>query len=110
MARYGDSDDQNYYSEDEPTQLSNYGYDEPPAAEPETPWFRKPASLVAFGAIGAVLIALVVFGLAKAITGDSGSETTSTTPLTPLTRRARHHPRPPRARRARRSTARSPSR
>mgnify|MGYP000055872160 CR=1 FL=1 len=63
MARYGSGDDENYYSDDDATQLSNYGqggypddyhagYDQP------TPWYRKPAALVAFGALGAVIIAL----------------------------------------------------
>ncbi|MFA7513879.1 MAG: hypothetical protein WCZ29_25695, partial [Mycolicibacterium vanbaalenii] len=90
MARYGDSDDQNYYSDDEPTQLSNYGtgygeYDQSPTeADSATPWYRKPVALVSFGAVGALLIALVVFGLARAITGDSTSDTTTTTPLTPV--------------------------
>lgn len=90
MARYGDSDDSNYYSDDEPTQLGNYAYGDyeqapPPDAEPPVPWYRKPAALVGLGALGAVLIALIVFGLAKAITGDSDSETTPTSSLTPVT-------------------------
>ncbi|OKH76931.1 hypothetical protein EB72_20150 [Mycobacterium sp. SWH-M1] len=88
MARYGSGDDENYYSDDDATQVSNYGqggypddyqagYDQP------TPWYRKPAALVAFGALGAVIIALIIFGLAKAITGDAPSEpSTSLTPLT----------------------------
>ena len=84
MARYGNPDDPNNYSDDEPTQLGDYGaYDEPPPGD--TPWFRKPVALVAFGAVGAVLIALIVYGLAKAITGDSTSDTTTTTSLTPVT-------------------------
>ncbi|PQP53735.1 hypothetical protein C6A88_03125, partial [Mycolicibacterium austroafricanum] len=91
MARYGDSDDQNY-SDDDPTQLSNYGtsgeygYDQlPPEDGAATPWYRKPAALVALGAAGVLLIALIVFGLARVITGDSDPETATTTPLTPLT-------------------------
>lgn len=83
MARYGSGDDENFYSEDEPTQLSNYGYDQAPADDP-VPWYRKPVALVAFGALGAVLIALIIYGLARAITGDSPSEPT-TSSLTPLT-------------------------
>ncbi|MGE0214698.1 hypothetical protein, partial [Mycolicibacterium sp.] len=84
MARYGSPDDENYYSDDEPTRLSNYGYSEQ-APDAASPWYRKPVALVSFGAVGAVLIALVVYGLAKLITGDSTPATTTTTPLTPLT-------------------------
>lgn len=85
MARYGSGDDENYYSEDEPTQLSNFGYDQPPTDEPAAaPWYRKPMALVSFGAVGAVLIALIIYGLARAITGDAPSEPT-TSSLTPLT-------------------------
>jgi hypothetical protein len=69
----GGPDDPN----DAPTQ-----YLGPPVEEP-IPWYRKPAALVAFGAIGAVVIALIVFGLAKLITGGtSPGEQTSLTPLT----------------------------
>lgn len=84
VARYGSSDDQSNYSDDEPTELSNYGgHDQPPPGD--TPWFRKPVALVAFGAGGALLIALIVYGLAKAITGDSITDTSPTTSLTPVT-------------------------
>lgn len=85
MTGYGTPDEQNNYSDDEPTQVTNYGaYGKPPSPA-EEPWFRKPVALVAFGAVGTVLIALVVYGLAKAITGDSTSGTTPTTSLTPIT-------------------------
>ncbi|MBX7449442.1 hypothetical protein GR927_15720 [Mycolicibacterium sp. 3033] len=90
MARYGSGDDGNYYSDDDDaTQLSNYGqggYPDDYQAGPDqpTPWYRKPAALVAFGALGAVIVALIIYGLAKAITGDAPSEPT-TTSLTPLT-------------------------
>jgi len=91
VARYGSPDDQSNYSDDDPTQLGSYGEyggygDDPgPPHDGETPWYRKPVALVAFGAIGAVLIALIVYGLAKAITGDSTSDSTTTTSLTPVT-------------------------
>ena len=87
VARNGPPDDQNY-PDDDPTVYANYGaggYDEPPG-DP-VPWYRKPAALVGFGALGAVVIALVVFGLAKLITGgDEPSEQTSLTPLTTTSR------------------------
>jgi cytoskeletal protein RodZ len=80
VARYGPPDDPNY-PDDNPTE-----YLGPPPGEP-IPWYRKPAALVAFGALGAVLIALIVFGLAKAIMG--GDEPPESTPLTPLTTTSR---------------------
>lgn len=91
MARYGPGDDPDY-SSDDPTRLNTggyggygqgYGQPGPPPGD-EVPWYRKPAALVAFGAVGAVLIALVVYGLARAITGGSDSDI-DTTELTPLT-------------------------
>ena len=66
MARYGPPDDPNYPN-DEPTAYINYG-DHGPPGEP-IPWYRKPVALVSFGALGAVLIALIIFGLVKLLTG-----------------------------------------
>jgi cytoskeletal protein RodZ len=77
----GPPDDRNFPN-DAPTQ-----YLGPPIGE--LPWYRRPAALVAFGAIGAVVIALIVFGLAKLITGgNSPSEQTSLTPLSTTSRSA----------------------
>lgn len=87
VARNGPPDNQNY-PDDDPTVYANYGaggYDEPPG-DP-VPWYRKPAALIGFGALGAVVIALIVFGLAKLITG--GDEPSEQTPLTPLTTTSR---------------------
>jgi cytoskeletal protein RodZ len=86
VARYGSGSDENNYPDDEPTrQFSSYDYGDGGQGD-QTPqaWYRKPVALVAFGAVGAVLIALIVFGLAKAITGDD-SPSEPTTSLTPLT-------------------------
>ena len=87
MARYGPPDDPNQPDND-PTAYINYGdggYGEPPG-DP-VPWYRKPAALVGLGALGALLIALIVFGLATAITGgDEPSEQTTLTPLTTTSR------------------------
>jgi hypothetical protein len=80
VARYGPGDDPNY-PDDAPTVYHGAPGDEP------VPWYRKPAALVAFGALGAVLIALIVFGLAKLITG--GDEPEPQTTLTPLTTTSR---------------------
>jgi hypothetical protein len=72
VARYGPPDD--------PTEYIPQG--EPP--EEAVPWYRKPAALVAFGALGAVLVALIVWGLASLISGPSSEETPPTlTPITP---------------------------
>ena len=84
MARYGPPDDPNY-PDDSPTAYLG----QQPGLTPDdpTPWYRKPVALVAFGAIGAVVIALIVYGLAKLITGgDSPTESTSLTPLTTTSR------------------------
>jgi len=87
VARYGPPDDQNQ-PDDDPTVYANHGggaYDAPPG-DP-VPWYRKPAALVGFGALGAVVIALIVFGLAKLVTGgDEPSQQTSLTPLTTTSR------------------------
>ncbi len=75
-------EDPNYPS-DEPTVYTNYGEPSPE----QVPWYRKPAALVAFGAVGALLVALIVFGLAELISG--GDEPTPSSPLTPLTTTSR---------------------
>ncbi|MGE2692174.1 hypothetical protein [Mycolicibacterium pulveris] len=69
------------YPDDAPTEY----YGTPP--EEPTPWYRKPAALVAFGALGAVVIALIVWGLAQLIAG--GDEPTDSETLTPLTTTSR---------------------
>jgi hypothetical protein len=95
-----------YYSE--PTQAARYGgYDyDPSPGQPEpppTPWYRRPPALVAAGAIGVVLLALVVFAVVKLATGSPAhSPATTTTPIpatsapTTVTTTAaeppRHHP------------------
>ncbi|MCV7302328.1 hypothetical protein H7J93_22145 [Mycobacterium barrassiae] len=86
MARYGSPDDPNY-PDDDPTVYANYN--QPPGQPPGDPgpWYRRPAALVGFGALGAVVFALIVFGLAKLITG--GDEPAEQTPLTPLTTTSR---------------------
>jgi cytoskeletal protein RodZ len=85
VARYGPPDDPNH-PHDEPTAYINYGDQGPPGQPPgePVPWYRKPVSLVSFGALGAVLIALIIFGLLKLLTGGTSQETPTT--LTPITR------------------------
>jgi cytoskeletal protein RodZ len=83
VARYGPPDDPNYPN-DEPTAYINYGDDSQPPGEP-IPWYRKPVALVAFGALGTVLVALIIFGLVKLVTGGTSPDTPPTT-LTPITR------------------------
>jgi hypothetical protein len=82
VARYGPPDDPNN-PDNQPTAYINYGDAGPPSMEP-VPWYRKPAALVAFGALGAVLVALIVFGLVKLLTGGDSPEPSTT--LTPITR------------------------
>lgn len=63
MARNGPPDDPNYPDND-PTAYIDYGddggYGQPPQGP--VPWYRKPAALVAFGALGALIVALIVWG------------------------------------------------
>ena len=82
VARYGPPDDPNN-PDNQPTAYINYGEAGPPAAD-VVPWYRKPVALVAFGALGAVLVALIIFGLVKLLTGGSSPEPATT--LTPITR------------------------
>jgi cytoskeletal protein RodZ len=82
VASYGPRDDPNN-PDNQPTAYLGLPPDDP------VPWYRKPVALVAFGALGAVVIALIVYGLAKLITGgDAPSEQTSLTPLTTTSRSA----------------------
>ena len=69
VARYGPPDDPNN-PDNQPTAYINYGDAGPPSVEP-VPWYRKPVALVAFGALGAVLVALIIFGMVKLLTGGS---------------------------------------
>jgi len=82
VARYGPPDDPNN-PDNQPTAYINYGDAGPPTVEP-VPWYRKPVALVAFGALGAVLVALIIFGLVKLVTTGSSPEPATT--LTPITR------------------------
>jgi hypothetical protein len=88
------SDD--YYSE--PTQAARYGdYDSgsgsrPP--EPPTPWYRRPAALVAAGAVGVVLLAGAVYAGITLTSGSSTPSPATTTTAAPATTPAapsRHH-------------------
>lgn len=80
-----------YYSE--PTAAARYGGGsyEP---EPPTPWYRRPAALVAFGAIGVVLLAALVFAVVKLATGSPAhSPATTTTPSAAVTTTTAEPPR-----------------
>jgi cytoskeletal protein RodZ len=86
VARNGPPNDPNY-PDDDPTVYTNYGDPSGPPGDEPVPWYRRPAALVGFGALGAVVVALIVFGLAKLITGgDEPSEQTTLTPLTTTSR------------------------
>ncbi len=78
-----------YYSE--PTQAAHYGgyeggYDYQPP-EPPTPWYRRPAALVAAGAIGIVVLALVAYAVFTLVSGSPAHSpaTTTTTTTAPTT-------------------------
>lgn len=87
-----------YYSE--PTAAARYGgyYDSGPQPEPPTPWYRRPAALIAAGAIGVILLGALVFTVVTLATGSPAHSpaTTTTAPTTsaPATTTAeapRHH-------------------
>ena len=81
-------DDPNYYSDSEPTAYAaNYGgYGQQPGEPPpETPWYRKPAALVAFGALIALLLALIVWLSVSLMSDDSSGSTETTTTTTTST-------------------------
>ncbi|ORW87050.1 hypothetical protein AWB92_24375 [Mycobacterium sp. IEC1808] len=86
------------------TQYANYGAAEPPPDQPEqpealdpfeqepepTPWYRKPAGIIAWIVAVLVLLALIVYGLMELIQGGQGtspspSTTSSTSPTTTTT-------------------------
>lgn len=92
-----------YYSE--PTAAARYrAYSEAgdnagnyePEPEPPTPWYRRPAALIAVGALGVILLAALVFAVVKLATGspaNSPATTTSssTAPATTTAEAPRHH-------------------
>ncbi|OYN81278.1 hypothetical protein [Mycolicibacterium sphagni] len=102
MARDGSPDPSNY-SDSDPTQYANYGgsggeaysefqqadyaaptgYGGYPPPEP-TPWYRKPAALVGFGVLTAIVLALLVYAVVK-FTGSNGSGPAGTSTTSPTT-------------------------
>lgn len=99
MAR---NDDENNYSESDPTQYANYGgaggeaYSEYDSAAystgptgygqaplpPRKPWHQKPAVLVALGVLSATILALLVFAVVKFVGSDSSKPTPAGTTAT----------------------------
>lgn len=75
-----------YYSE--PTAAARYGggyYDAGnfgPEPEPPTPWYRRPAVLIAAGAIGVILLAALVFAVITLTTRSPVHNPVTTTPST----------------------------
>ncbi|MCW2651815.1 MAG: hypothetical protein JWR32_2791 [Mycobacterium sp.] len=87
------SDSARAYSQ-EPTQAAPYrdhtdDYPGAPAPPPEPPprrpWYRGGPALVAAGALGAVVLAALIFGVVKLATGLSHTSTTTPTPSTATT-------------------------
>jgi hypothetical protein len=68
-----------YYSE--PTAAARYGgyYDPAPQPEPPTPWYRRPAALIAAGAIGVILLGALVFTVVTLSTGSPAHSPATTT-------------------------------
>ncbi|MEE6135620.1 oligopeptide transporter substrate-binding protein [Mycobacterium sp. 050128] len=91
MARHAPAD---YFVDDEPTVLIHYGDDEQAGAQPDPddpiPGWRKPIALAGWGALIAVLIALIVWGIIQLMHGAPPQEpVTNTTPATATTKAPR---------------------
>lgn len=79
--RYGPPDDPS----EAPTGSINYGsYGEEPEP-PSAPWYRKPAALIGFGVLAAILIALAIYGIVELTSSSGGSTSTSSTTPTGAT-------------------------
>ncbi len=66
-----------------PTGQYNYSdYGQPQTDTGSTPWYRKPAALIGLGALAAILIALVIYGIVELTHGGS-STSPSTSSATP---------------------------
>jgi hypothetical protein len=70
---------------DDPSEAPTGQYDYSDYGQPDagsTPWYRKPAAVIGLGALPAILIALVIYGIAELTHGGSSTSpsTSSTTP------------------------------
>ena len=87
MTGYGPPDDPS----EAPTGKFDYGnyddYGQPlDESKPEpTPWYRRPAALIAWAVLTAALIALAVYGILEMTKGGGGSTPASTSTTTPTT-------------------------
>jgi hypothetical protein len=67
------------------------GFEQPDGGDPfdqetePTPWYRKPAMLIAWLVSVVVLIGLIVFGVVELLHGQTGSHVPATTSTTPTT-------------------------
>jgi hypothetical protein len=96
VPRYEPPKDSEFYSE--PTQSARYGGYSGAPAEPEpppTPWYRKPIVLVGAGALTVIMLAALVFGVAKLATGSSVPAAITTAPSSPTTTPATSAPATP---------------
>jgi outer membrane biosynthesis protein TonB len=86
----GDSGAEAYseYSPPQPQFAADYGYQTGPALPHQQPWYRKPASLVALGALGVVMAALVVYAIVSMVGRSPSSTPTGTTTAIPTARPA----------------------
>nr|WP_085672287.1 hypothetical protein [Mycobacterium szulgai] len=99
MARYGPPDDfHNQETQHAPFGMGGYPPPGPPPPadqfepyEPETepqPWYRKPATLIGWALLVAILIALIIYGIVALMNEDRGptrSPATTTAPSTTTT-------------------------
>jgi hypothetical protein len=74
-----------YGPPDDPSEAPTGQYDYSDSGQPDagsSPWYRKPAALIGLGALAAILIALVIYGIVEMTRGGSSTSpsTSSTTP------------------------------
>ncbi|HET9876152.1 MAG TPA: hypothetical protein VFQ37_10350 [Mycobacterium sp.] len=86
FASYGGSSGRGYAGPEDYYSGSS-GQPPGPPEPPPTPWYLKPAALIGWGALSAILIALLVWGMVQLISNDSGrtKSTTSSTATTTST-------------------------
>ncbi|MCV7028459.1 oligopeptide transporter substrate-binding protein [Mycobacterium sherrisii] len=87
MARHAPAD---HFVDDDPTVYIHYDEDGPgaqPQPDDPIPGWRKPAALIGWGLLIAVLIALIVWGVMQLVAGTPPQDTFIRTPTTATTSR-----------------------
>ncbi|KAA0102128.1 hypothetical protein CIW49_02000 [Mycolicibacterium sp. P1-18] len=84
-ANYGAQDPYAQQPEYGQPDYGQQGYGQPqPPVEPPRPWYKTPPGLVSLGAVGVILLALIVYAIVS-LTGDDSSSTSTTSSSTSAT-------------------------